>query len=159
MTAEAPPGDRITSTELWSAIDKDTLAVGLERVIGPHWSVALEPQFMAQSSSAGGAKASVLSVGLAVRPSYYFLQQAPSGPYVAPFGAVGYARATLEFSPQFMQPAEKISGAVWSVGVGVGWSLVINARAVLKLSAAFSFTKVAATASSSGLTRARRRRR
>ncbi|HEY6177931.1 MAG TPA: DUF3575 domain-containing protein, partial [Kofleriaceae bacterium] len=137
--------------ELWSAIDKNTLALGFERVIDSHWTIALEPQFYAQSQSAGGAKASAVSVALAVRPSYYFLQHSPSGPYIAPFGLVGYSRVTLEVPPEFMQPNEKISGTVWAVGVGAGWSLVINARAVLKLSAVFSYSKVAASASTSGL--------
>jgi hypothetical protein len=137
--------------ELWSAIDKDTLAVGAERVLGPHWTVALEPQFSAQSQSSGGLKASAVAVALAVRPHYYFLQQAPSGPYLAAFGALGYSRVTFDFPPEFMQASEKVSGTVWSVGAGVGWSLAINARAVLKLSAVFSFAKAAATASNSGI--------
>jgi HEAT repeats len=137
--------------ELWSAIDKNTLAIGFERVLDSHWAFALEPEFYAQSASAGGAKASAVSVALAVRPNYYFLQHAPSGPYISPFALVGYQRVTLEFPPEFMEPNEKISGTVWSVGVGAGWSLVINARAVLKLTAQFSYSKVAASANTSGL--------
>jgi hypothetical protein len=138
--------------ELWSAINNNTLAVGFERVIGPHWTVAVEPQFSADSQSFNGAMASAVAVALAVRPHYYFLQQAPSGPYIAPFGSVGYSRVTFDFPSGFPQANEKVSGTVWAVGAGVGWSLVINARAVLKLSAVFSFTKAAATFSSSGVT-------
>jgi hypothetical protein len=137
--------------ELWSALDKNTLAVGFERVLGPRWSVALEPQFSAESQSSGGVKASAVSVALAVRPHFYFLQQAPSGPYVAPFGAVGYARATFDFPPDFPQADDKVSGTVWAVGVGVGWSLVVNARAVFKVSAVFSYAKTSATFGTSGV--------
>ena len=137
--------------ELWSAIDKNTLAIGFERVIDSHWAVALEPQFYAQSVSGGGAKASAVSVALAVRPNYYFLQHAPSGPYISPFGLVGYSRVTLDLPPGSMQPNEKLSAVVWAVGVGAGWSLVINARAVLKLSAEFAYSKVAASTNTSGL--------
>ena len=137
--------------ELWSALDKNTLAIGFERVIGPHWTVALEPQFSAESQSSGGANASAVAVALAVRPHYYFLQQAPSGPYIAPFGAVGYSRVTFDFPSGFPQADEKVSGTVWSVGAGVGWSLVVNARAVFKLSAVFSYAKAAATFGSSGV--------
>jgi hypothetical protein len=133
--------------ELWSAIDKSTLALGFERVVGPRLSVALEPQLSAQSVSSGGAKASEVAVALAVRPHYYFLEQAPSGPYVAPFGSVGYYRVTFSgLSPT----DETVSGTVWAVGAGVGWSLVVNARAVFKLSAVFSYAKTAATLGSSG---------
>ena len=137
--------------ELWSAIDKNTLSVGFERVIGPHWSVALEPALTAESQSAGGLKASSVAVALAVRPHFYFLDQAPSGPYIAPFGAVGYFRATFDFPPEFPDADGKVSGVVWAVGAGVGWSLVVNARAVFKLSAVFSYAKTAATSSMSGI--------
>jgi hypothetical protein len=140
--------------EFWSGLDKNTLAVGferLERILGPHWSVAVEPQFSAESQSSGGVSASAVGVALAVRPHFYFLQQAPSGPYIAPFGAVGYARVTFDFPPEFPEGDEKVSGTVWAVGVGVGWSLVINARAVFKLSAVFSYAKAASTLGTSGV--------
>lgn len=137
--------------ELWSALNNNTLAVGFERIIGPHWTVALEPQFSADSQSFNGAMASAVAIAFAVRPHYYFLQQAPSGPYIAPFGAVGYSRVTFDFPSGFPQADEKVSGTVWSVGAGVGWSLAINARAVLKLSAVFSFSKAAAKFSNSGV--------
>lgn len=137
--------------ELWSAIDKNTLAVGFERVLGTHWSVALEPQFSAESQTSGGAKASAVAVALALRPHFYFLQQAPSGPYIAPFGAVGYSRVTFDFPPEFPEADDKVTGTVWAVGAGVGWSVVVNARAVFKLSAVFSYAKVAATFGSSGV--------
>src|SRR6185503_1144948 len=51
--------------ELWSALDKSTLALGFERVLGTHWSVALEPQFSAESQTSGAIKASSVSVALA----------------------------------------------------------------------------------------------
>ena len=137
--------------ELWSAIDKDTLALGYERAIAPQWSVAIEPALTAQSQSAGGLKASAVSVAVAVRPHFYFLDRAPSGPYIAPFGAVGYFRATFDFPPEFPDGDSKVSGVVWAVGAGVGWSLVVNARAVFKLSAIFSYAKTAATSSMSGV--------
>jgi hypothetical protein len=136
--------------ELWSAIDKNTLALGFERVVGPHWSVALEPQLSAESQSFAGASVSAVAVTLAVRPHYYFLEQAPSGPYVAPFAAVGYSRVTFDFPPEFPDADDKVSGSVWAVGAGVGWSLVVNARAVFKLSAVFSYAKTAATFDASG---------
>jgi hypothetical protein len=44
-----------------------------------------------------------------------------------------------------------VSGTVWAVGAGVGWSLVVNARAVFKLSAVFSYAKAAATFGTSGV--------
>lgn len=137
--------------ELWSAIDKNTLALGFERVMGPRWSVALEPQFSAESQSFNGAKASAFSVSLALRPHFYFMQQAPSGPYVAPFAAIGYYRATFDFPPEFPDGDEKVSGTVWSVGAGVGWSLAVNARAVFKLSAVFAYSRSAATFGMSGV--------
>ena len=137
--------------ELWSAIDKSTLSVGFERVIAPHWSVALEPSLTAESQTAAGLKASSMSVALAVRPHFYFLDQAPSGPYIAPFGAVGYFRATFDFPPEFPDADGKVSGVVWAAGAGVGWSLVVNARAVFKVSAVFSYAKTAATSSMSGV--------
>ncbi len=137
--------------ELWSAIDKNTLALGVERVVGPHWSVALEPQFSAESLSSGGTEVSAVAVALAVRPHFYFLQQAPSGPYIAPFAAVGYSRVTFDFPPEFPEADDKVSGTVWAVGAGVGWSLVVNARAVFKLSAVFSYAKTAATFGTSGV--------
>jgi hypothetical protein len=135
--------------ELWSAIDKSTLAVGFERVVATHWSVALEPQFSAESASSGGASVSGVAVALAVRPHFYFLQQAPSGPYIAPFAAVGYSRVTFDFPES--EADEKVSDTVWAVGAGVGWSLVVNARAVFKLSAVFSYAKAAATFGTSGI--------
>jgi hypothetical protein len=125
-----------------SALDKSTLALGFERVLGPRLSVAIEPQLSAESESAGGAMASAVGLALAVRPHYYFLQQAPSGPYVAPFGSVGYFRANFEIGGQ---PETTISGTTWAVGAGVGWSLVVNARAVFKLSAVFAYAKAAGT--------------
>jgi hypothetical protein len=125
-----------------SAFDKNTLALGFERVIGPHWSIALEPQLSADSESAGTLKASAVGLGLALRPHFYFLEQAPSGPYIAPFGSVGYARATIE--PGGGEPKTVVSGTGWAVGAGVGWSLVLNARAVFKLSAVFAYAKTAA---------------
>jgi hypothetical protein len=137
--------------ELWSAVDKNTLAVGFERVVGPHWSVALEPQFSAQSQSSAGANVSAVAVALAVRPHFYFMEQAPSGPYIAPFGAVGYSRVTFDVPAGFPQSDDKVSGTVWSVGAGVGWSLVVNARAVLKLSVVFSYAKAAARFGTSGI--------
>ncbi|HEY0985460.1 MAG TPA: HEAT repeat domain-containing protein [Kofleriaceae bacterium] len=137
--------------ELWSAIDKNTLSVGFERVLGTHWSVALEPQFSAESQTSNGAKASAVAVALALRPHFYFLQQAPSGPYIAPFGAVGYSRVTFDFPAGFPQTDEKVKGTVWAVGAGVGWSLVVNARAVFKLSAVFSYAKAAASFGTSGV--------
>jgi hypothetical protein len=137
--------------ELWSALDKNTLALGFERVLDTHWSVALEPQFSAESQSSGGAKASAVAVALAVRPHYYFLQQAPSGPYIAPFGAVGYSRVTFDFPSEFPVADDKVSGTVWAVGAGVGWSLAVNARAVFKLSAVFSYAKAAAAFGMSGV--------
>lgn len=137
--------------ELWSAIDKNTLALGYERAVAPHWSVAVEPEFTAESQSAAGLKASSVAVALAVRPHFYFLDRAPSGPYIAPFGAVGYFRATFDFPPEFPEADGKITGVVWAVGAGVGWSLVVNARAVFKLSAIFSYAKTAATSNMSGI--------
>jgi hypothetical protein len=137
--------------ELWSAIDKNTLSLGYERVIDSHWSMAVETQFSAESQSAAGAKVSAVAAALAVRPHYYFLQQAPSGPYIAPFGSVGYSRVTIDFPPEFPQGDDKVSGTVWSVGAGVGWSLVINARAVFKLSVVFAYAKAAATFGGSGV--------
>jgi hypothetical protein len=110
--------------------------------------VAVEPQVSAESESVAGAEASAWSVALAARPHFYFLQQAPSGPYVAPFAALGYSRVTFEFPGQ---PEEKVSGTVWAVGAGVGWSLVLNARAVFKLSAVFSYSKASASFGSSGV--------
>jgi hypothetical protein len=94
---------------------------------------------------------SAVAVALAVRPHFYFLQQAPSGPYVAAFGAVGYSRVTFDFPPGFPEADDKVSGTVWAVGAGVGWSLVVNARAVFKASAVFSFSKAAATFDTSGV--------
>jgi hypothetical protein len=137
--------------ELWSALDKNTLALGYERVIGPHWSMAAESQFSAQSESSNGVKVSAVAVALAVRPHFYFLQQAPSGPYVVPFGSVGYSRVTFDFPSGFPQANDKVTGTVWAVGAGVGWSLVVNARAVFKLSAVFSYAKAAATFGTSGV--------
>jgi hypothetical protein len=137
--------------ELWSAIDRSTLSLGYERVMDSRWSIAVETQFAAESQSVTGAKVSAVAASVAVRPHYYFLQQAPSGPYIAPFGAVGYSRVTIDAPSTFPQGDDKISGTVWSVGAGVGWSLVINARAVLKFSAVFSYSKAHATAGMSGL--------
>jgi hypothetical protein len=137
--------------ELWSAIDKSTLAFGFERVVAPHWSVALEPQLSAESVSSGGANVSAVAVALAARPHFYFLQQAPSGPYIAPFAAVGYYRVTFDFADGSPAPDDKVSGTVWAVGAGVGWSLVVNARAVFKLSATFSYAKTAASFGTSGV--------
>jgi hypothetical protein len=137
--------------ELWSAIDRNTLSVGFERVLGTHWSLALEPQFSAESQTSNGAKASAVAVALALRPHFYFLQQAPSGPYIAPFGAVGYSRVTFEFPDGFPDANEKVKGTVWAVGAGVGWSLAVNARAVFKLSAVFSYAKAAASFGTSGV--------
>lgn len=137
--------------ELWSAIDKNTLALGFERIVAPHWSVALEPQLSAESASAAGASISAVAVALAVRPHFYFLQQAPSGPYIAPFAAVGYSRVTFDFPDGSPNADDKVSGSVWAVGAGVGWSLVVNARAVIKLSAVFSYAKAAASFGSSGV--------
>jgi HEAT repeats len=137
--------------ELWSALDKNTLAIGYERVIGPHWTVAVEPQFQAESQSAAGMKVSATAVSLAVRPHFYFLQQAPSGPYIAPVAALGYVRVTVDFPPEFPEADDKVSGTVWSVGAGVGWSIAVNARAVFKLSAVFAYTKTAATIGGSGI--------
>jgi hypothetical protein len=134
--------------ELVSAFDRSTLALGYERVFDPRWSVAVEPQLQGESSSAGGATASEIGLSLAVRPHFYFLQQAPSGPYVAPFGAVGYFRATLEAPGQ---SKTTISGTTWAVGAGVGWSFVLNARAVFKLSAVFAYARTAAKASGTDL--------
>jgi hypothetical protein len=136
--------------ELWSALDKSTLALGFERLLGTHWSVALEPQFSAESQSSAGVKASAVAVALAVRPHFYFLQQAPSGPYIAPFGAVGYSRVTFDVPDGFPITDDKVSGTVWAVGAGVGWSIAVNARAVFKLSAVFSYAKTAATFGMSG---------
>jgi HEAT repeat protein len=137
--------------ELWSALDKSTLSLGYERVIDPRWSVAVESQLSAQSQSAGGVSVSAVAAALAVRPHYYFLQQAPSGPYIAPFGSVGYSRVTFDFPSGFPQMDDKVTGTVWAVGAGVGWSLVVNARAVFKLSVVFSYAKAAATFSGSGI--------
>ena len=137
--------------ELWSALDKNTLALGFERILGTHWSVALEPQFSAESQSSAGIKASAVAVALAVRPHYYFLQQAPSGPYISPFGAVGYSRVTFDFPPDFPATDDKVTGTVWAVGAGVGWSIAVNARAVFKLSAVFSYAKAAAAFGTSGM--------
>jgi hypothetical protein len=137
-----------------SAIDSSTLALGFERVLGPgapRFSVAIEPQLSAQSESASGAMASAVGVALAVRPHYYFLQQAPSGPYIAPFGSVGYFRATFDLGAG--QPETVISGTTWAVGAGVGWSLVVNARAVFKLSAVFAYAKAAADVSGTDTSR------
>src|SRR5262249_1824587 len=61
-----------------SAFDKNTLALGFERVLGAHWSAAIEPQLSADSASAGTVKASAVGVAVAVRPHFYFLQHAPS---------------------------------------------------------------------------------
>lgn len=137
--------------ELWSAIDQNTLSLGYERVIDSHWSMAVETQLSAESQSAAGAKVSAVAAAVAVRPHYYFLQQAPSGPYIAPFGSVGYSRVTIDAPPEFPQGDDKVSGTVWSVGAGVGWSLVINARAVFKLSVVFAYAKAAASFGSSGV--------
>lgn len=136
--------------EFVEALDKNTLALGFERVLGPQWSLAIEPQLSAQSESAGGLQASAVGVALALRPHFYFLQQAPSGPYIAPFGSVGYARATIESG--FGQPKQVVSGTTLGVGAGVGWSLVVNARAVFKLSAIFAYARTAATVSGTGVT-------
>lgn len=136
--------------ELVSAVDKSTLALGGERVFSPKWSVAIEPQLAAESMSAGGLKVSAVSAALALRPHYYFLQQAPSGPYIAPFGSVGYYRVTTE--PGFDgEPNQVVSGSTWAVGAGVGWSLVVNARAVIKLSAVFAYARTAATIGPTGM--------
>jgi hypothetical protein len=138
--------------DLVPAVDRNTLALGFERVVAPQWSIALEPQLSAESGGAGGAKWSTMAAALALRPHFYFLQQAPSGPYVAPYAAVGYYRVRIEFPPGFPQPEQVVSGAVWAVGAGVGWSLVVNARAVFKLSATFIYTKAAATVGPLGMT-------
>jgi hypothetical protein len=135
--------------EFISALDKNTLAPGFERILGPRWSLAIEPQLSGQSESVGGVMASTVGVALALRPHCYFLQQAPSGPYIAPFGSVGYSRATIELGPG--QPNQVVSGTTWAVGAGVGWSLVVNARAVFKLSAVFAYARTAAKVSGSAL--------
>jgi hypothetical protein len=137
--------------ELWSALDKNTLSLGYERVMGPRWSVALESQFSAESQSSGGVSVSAVAVGLVVRPHFYFLQQAPSGPYIAPFASVGYSRVTFDFPPEFPQADDKVSGTLWAVGAGVGWSLAVNARAVFKLSVVFSYARAAARFNMSGI--------
>ncbi|HET7504271.1 MAG TPA: HEAT repeat domain-containing protein [Kofleriaceae bacterium] len=137
--------------ELWSALDKNTLSLGYERVLAPRWTVAVESQFFAESESSNGAKASAVAAAVAVRPHFYFLQQAPSGPYIAPFGSVGYSRVTFDFPDGFPQGDDKITGTVWAIGAGVGWSVVINARAVLKVSAVFSYAKAAASFGTSGV--------
>lgn len=129
-----------------SAADS-TLALGFERVVGPQWSVALEPQLSAQSASAGGLMASTFGAALALRPHFYFLQQAPSGPYIAPLASVGYYRVTADFG----QTKQVVSGTTWAVGAGVGWSLVVNARAVFKLSAVFAYARTAATVGTNGM--------
>lgn len=64
---------------------------------------------------------------------------------------VGYSRVTFDFPPEFPDGDDKVSGTVWALGAGVGWSLVINARAVLKLSAVFSYAKTAASFGTSGV--------
>src|SRR5262249_51738335 len=97
--------------------------------------------------SAAGLMASTFGAALALRPHYYFLQQAPSGPYIAPFGSVGYYRVTADFG----QTKQVVSGTTWAVGAGVGWSLVVNARAVFKLSAVFAYARTAATFGSTGM--------
>ncbi|HEX2685973.1 MAG TPA: HEAT repeat domain-containing protein [Kofleriaceae bacterium] len=132
--------------ELVSAADS-TLALGFERVVGPQWSLAIEPQLSAQSQSVSGLKASTFGAALAVRPHYYFLQQAPSGPYIAPLGSIGYYRVSVEFG----QSKQVVSGTTWAVGAGVGWSLVVNARAVFNLSAVFAYARTAATVSTTGM--------
>jgi HEAT repeats/Protein of unknown function (DUF3575) len=132
--------------DLVSALDS-TLALGIERVVGPQWSLAIEPQLSAQSESANGLMASTFSAALAVRPHFYFLQHAPSGPYIAPFGSVGYYRVTLDLG----QSKQVVSGTTWAVGAGVGWSLVVNARAVFKLSAVFAYARTAATVGANGM--------
>ncbi len=137
--------------ELWSAIDKNTLSLGIERVVAPRWTVALEPQLSAESASSVGVEVSAVAVAVAVRPHFYFLEQAPSGPYIAPFAALGYSRVTFDFPSDSPQADDKVSGTLWAVGAGVGWSLVVNARAVFKLSAVFSYAKSAATFSTSGI--------
>lgn len=137
--------------ELWSALDKNTLSLGYERVLDPRWSVALESQFSAQSQMSGGVNVSAVAAGLLVRPHFYFLQQAPSGPFVAPFASVGYSRVTFDFPAGFPQADDKVSGTVWAVGAGVGWSLVVNARAVFKVSVVFSYAKAAARFGTSGV--------
>lgn len=134
--------------DLVAALDKSTLALGFERVMGPQWSIAVEPQLAAESQTVGGLKASELGVSVALRPHFYFLQQAPSGPYIAPFGAVGYYRITLE--PGGGQSNTTVSGTTWALGAGVGWSLVLNARAVFKLSAVFAYSRTAAVMSGTG---------
>lgn len=58
---------------------------------------------------------------------------------------------TFDFPPGFPQANDKVSGTVWAIGAGVGWSLVVNARAVFKLSVVFSYAKTAATFGSSGV--------
>jgi hypothetical protein len=137
--------------ELWSALDKNTLSLGYERVLDPRWSVALESQFSAQSQSSGGVNVSAVAAALAVRPHFYFLQQAPSGPYIAPFASVGYSRVTFDFPPGFPQADDKVSATLWAVGAGVGWSLVVNARAVFKVSVVFSYAREAASFNMSGV--------
>lgn len=137
--------------ELWSALDASTLSLGYERVLDPRWTLALESQFSAQSQSLGGASISAVTAGLAVRPHYYFLQQAPSGPFVAPFASLAYSRVTFDAPPEFPQGDDKVSSTLWAVGVGVGWSLVVNARAVFKVSVVFSYAKAAGKFSMSGI--------
>jgi hypothetical protein len=137
--------------ELWSALNNNTLSLGYERVLDPRWSVALESQFSAQSQSAGGVNVKAVGAALAVRPHFYFLQQAPSGPYIAPFASVGYSRVTFDFPPGFPQADDKVSATLWAVGAGVGWSLVVNARAVFKVSVVFAYAKEAASFSMSGI--------
>jgi hypothetical protein len=113
--------------------------------------VALESQFSAQSQMSGGVNVSAVAAGLLLRPHFYFLQQAPSGPFVAPFASVGYSRVTFDFPAGFPQADDKVSGTVWAVGAGVGWSLVVNARAVFKVSVVFSYAKAAARFGTSGV--------
>jgi len=135
--------------EFVSAVDKSTLALGLERVVRPQWSLAIEPQLSAESVSVGGLMASAVGAALMLRPHFYFLQQAPSGPYIAPFGSVGYYRTTIEFGSG--QPNQVFSGMTWAVGAGVGWSLVVNARAVFKLSAVFAYARTVARVGTTGI--------
>lgn len=137
--------------ELWSALDASTLSLGYERAVDPRWTLALETQFAAQSQSLNGASISAVTAGVTVRPHYYFLQQAPSGPFIAPFGSLAYSRVTFDAPPGFPDADDKVSTTLWAVGVGVGWSLVVNARAVFKASVVFSYAKAAGKFSMSGI--------
>jgi hypothetical protein len=58
---------------------------------------------------------------------------------------------TFDFPPGFPQADDKVSGTLWAVGAGVGWSLVVNARAVFKLAVVFSYAKAAARFNMSGV--------